>query len=90
MDDRKMVSATNLQVRQEDEDRFIVCSNENGFETNFVGARIIELCKDGQTLSGLITLLAKEFDALEDQISDDLRVLIPEMIGNKILSFSEV
>jgi hypothetical protein len=89
MDDRKIRSVPGLQIRQEDEDRYTVCSNEKGFETNSVGVRIIEICGDGITFSAIVALIKDEFDASEDEISSDLRIMVPEMIENKILAYEE-
>jgi Coenzyme PQQ synthesis protein D (PqqD). len=89
MDDRKIRSASGLQIRQEDEDRYTVCSNEKGFETNSVGVRIIEICGNGITFSAMVALIKDEFDAPDDEISSDLRMMVPEMIKNKILNYEE-
>jgi len=89
MDGRKIFSASNLQLRQEDEDRFMVCTDEKGFETNYVGSRVIDLCKSGMIMTELAACLSKEFEAPEQVISADLLVLVPEMIGAKILSYKE-
>ena len=89
-DNKKLVSNPNLQLRDEGGDRFIICSNEKGFETNAVGVRIIELCNSGMCFSDLVTTLVREFDAPEDAINEDLTVLIPEMIDGQILSAVEV
>jgi hypothetical protein len=88
MDNKKLISSANLQIRRENEDQFIVCSDEQGFETNSVGMRVIELCKDGLVFPELVALLAKEFDASEEVIFSDLEILLPELIENKII-FSE-
>lgn len=67
-----------VKIRREGEDKFLIYFNQDGFETNAVGARVLELCRKPQELKGLCEQVAREFDASLEVIKKDIPVVVIE------------
>ena len=57
----------------------------NYYSLNELGARIWELCDGERPLSAVVATLEAEYDAPREQIQDDCRALIAELLENSLL-----
>jgi len=67
-----------VRWQQQDEEIYLVYFNQDIFETNDVGIRVLELCHDPQTPAGLKSLLLAEYEIDEGILDADLTQIIPD------------
>lgn len=82
MDDAKLFqTAPGVRVRQEGDEHFLVYYDENGYETNAVGAWLIERARDTPyKLQELCESVYQEFDAPFEQVRADVGEVIREFL----------
>ena len=57
----------------------------NYYSLNELGARIWELCDGQRSIAEVADLVESEYDAPQEQIQDDCRALIAELLENSLL-----
>ena len=79
-----------VRLREETQDHVLVYFEENGYETNAVGAWLIERVRTSkQTISSLCESVCKEFDAPPEQVKPDVEAIAAEFVRIGIFQETE-
>jgi hypothetical protein len=90
MEEMIFQAAEKVWIREEADDRFVIYFDERGYETNSVGATIIELCKNPHTLSELCQCLVEQFDSSLDEIVQDTKEIMQLFVKCGIIKTQKI
>ena len=85
LDDTTLKVADKVRVREESEDKFLIYHDERGYETNAVGAAIIDICQNPTSFAGICKRLQEVFDAPPEEIRNDTEEILISFVENKLL-----
>ncbi len=66
-------------------DQWVILAPERVIELDEIAHAIVKLCDGQRTVDAIVQQLAAEFDAIPEEVGDDVRALIDDLIGKRVL-----
>jgi pyrroloquinoline quinone biosynthesis protein D len=71
--------------RDQARDQWVILAPERVIELDDIAHAIVKLCDGQRTVDAIVQQLAAEFDATPEEVGDDVRALIDDLIGKRVL-----
>lgn len=78
-------TVSRLGVREQEEDKFLIYHDERGYETNTVGAEIVQFCREERTFDEICQHVSEVFDVPAAKIEKDVQEVINQFVRFSII-----